>query len=208
MKRLLTVHLLAFCILVCCVGCTKPTAPSPSSVSQSSLTEEPTESAAASELPAPPPTIPQDYAPEDFLVYWSDEVLFLPQGEDYIMTERYWQGNESYTTTQIIDGEEKSVEKQIVYHVTRIHEFDTGGKLIAQRERYIFQTDWIVPKDVYWQDMAEREDYMNVKLVEQAIYAEVSPDHLDTSLTKQQMVNDLSAKEQKYYMSKPIKAGQ
>ena len=196
MKRLWIAFMICLGFAVCCVGCTQPTTHSPSSVSQSSSAEKPTESTAALEPPAPQPTIPQDYAPEDFLDYWSDEVLFAPQSEDYILTERYWQGEKSYFATELINGKPTPVEKQIIYHITRIHEFDPEGKLIDQRERYIFQTDWQVPRDVYLQDMAERADYMNVKLVEQAIYAEVSPDHLD-SRTKQQMVDDLAAKEEK-----------
>lgn len=207
MKHNLIACLACFILVICCAGCAQTSADASSAIPPSSSAALSSESSAASEAPVPQPTIPQDYAREDFLVYWSDEVLFLPQSEDFLLTERYWQGSESYTSTQLMEGEARPVEKQIVYHVTRIHEFDSNGKLIAERERYIFQTDWTVPRDVYLQDMKDREGYVNVKQVEQAIYAEVSPDHLDTSMTKQQMVDDLAAKEEKYYMSKPIKAG-
>ena len=201
---------LAVLLMAFCTGCGENADPPPADPSQTSWTEsQPAESPKEPEPSLPePPAIPQDYAMEDFLTYHADELLFSPQSEDYIMTERYWQGNESYTTTQIIDGEEKPVEKPIVFHITRIYEFDGSGTLVAQREKYTFQTDWTVPKDVYYQDMAEREDYTNVKLVEQVIYADVAPSHLDTTRTKQQMVDELAAAEEKYYMSQPIKAGQ
>ena len=206
---------LAALLLILCVGCGEAAAPSHTASAPtdpariSSAESQPSEFQKEPE-PSPPKSavIPQDYALEDFLVYWSDEVLFLTQSEDYILTERYWQGNESYTTQRLVDGESKPVELPIVYHVTRIHEFDSDGRLIAQRERYIFQTDWEVPRDVYLQDMSQREDYTNVKLVEQALYTEVAADYLDTTKTKQQMVNELAAAEEKYYMSKPVKAGQ
>lgn len=206
---------LAALLLILCVGCGEAAAPSDTAAAPTDPARIPSTESQPSEFQKKPESsppksavIPQDYAMEDFLTYHADELLFSPQSEDYIMTERYWQGNESYTTTQIIDGEEKPVEKPIVFHITRIYEFDERGTLVAQREKYTFQTDWTVPKDVYYQDMAGREGYTNVKLVEQVIYADVEPSHLDTGKTKQQMVDELAAAEEKYYMSKPVKAGQ
>lgn len=135
-------------------------------------------------------------------------VMFVPQSDDYIITERYWQGSEDYTATQLIDGEEKPVTKDIIFHITRIFEFDESGKLIVQREKYTFQTDWGVPKNVYYQDMIHRSDYTNVKLVEQAIYADVASDYLEKTKTKQDFVNEFAAEDRKYYMSQPIEAEQ
>lgn len=221
MKRLQIMLTIIF-LLILCAGCTTKAVSEQkqaildseeeaASVEVETDSKNLTETAQEKEKPSyiiPQANVEQYYALEDFLVYWADEVMFVPQSDDYIITERYWQGSEDYTATQLIDGEEKPVTKDIIFHITRIFEFDESGKLIAQREKYTFQTDWGVPNNVYYQDMIHRSDYTNVKLVEQAIYADVASDYLEKTKTKQDFVNEFAAEDRKYYMSQPIEAEQ
>lgn len=201
--KLIFLLTLALCLLVGCNSANPKTANS-SSVSntgQSHVDEK--ENATADTAPTEA-QISQYYSLDDFIFNEADAVLFEAQSKDYIKTEIYWQGKESYTTERFVGSELKPFSQDIVFHLTTILEFDDTGKLIAQREKYTFQTDWTVPKDVYFQDMIDRSDYTNVKLVEQIIYADVAPDCLSTEKTKQDYINLFTENDKKFYMSMPI----
>lgn len=197
------------CLLCASLAGCSDTNPAPdSSSSAGSAAQSPADSpdtpAAEPQVPQPP-EIKQYYSLDDFLVAEADELLFRPQGTDYIMTESYWLGSESYVRDILVGGELKQMTSDIIYHLTVIREFDESGKLIARKEKYTFQTDWVVPKDVYFQDMIDNPKYENVKLVERVLYADVKQEQLDTAETKQQLVERLTEQGSKLYMSAPIR---